>query len=73
MFLKGNGSNMTENNWAKWGEDLKKTVQDSVDSRDFSNLNRSIGNIVDGAIKNIDEGLKSSQMRKHYGTNNMDM
>lgn len=62
---------MTENNWSKWGEDIKKTVQDSIDSRDFSNLNKSIGNIVDSAIKNIDESLKSSQTRKQYGKNTM--
>lgn len=62
---------MTENNWSKWGEDIKKAVQDSIDSQDFSNLNKSIGNIVDSAIKNIDESLKSAQSRTHYGKNTM--
>lgn len=62
---------MTENNWAKWGEDLIKTVQNSIDSRDFSNLSRNIGNIVDSAAKNIDESMKASRTRGPYGRNTM--
>lgn len=56
---------MTQNNWSKWGEDLKKTVQDSIDSRDFSHLNESIGSIVDSAISNLNETLKNSQTKTY--------
>lgn len=68
---------MSENNWSKWGEDIKQTVQNSIDSKDFSNLNENVGRIVDSAIKNVNDSLKSAnetvnknfQQMKRSGSN----
>lgn len=62
---------MADNNWLKWGDDLLKTVQDSIDSHDFSNLNRNISNIVNTAAKNIDESIRRTQEKKTSGRNTM--
>lgn len=61
---------MTENHWSKWGEDIKKTVQNSIDSRDFTDLNESIGKIIDSAMKNIGEGFKSAKKKDIKYTGN---
>lgn len=60
---------MTENNWTKWGEDMRKTVQDSVDSHDFSNLSRKISSIVESVEKHVEEGVHSA--KKSFGPNTM--
>ncbi len=51
---------MTDNNWVKWGEDVKRTVQSSIDSRDFSRLNEDIGRIINSAIENVNDNLKTA-------------
>lgn len=51
--------NNANNNWVKWGEDIRDTVQSSIDARDFSNLNQSVGRIIEGAVKNINDSLKN--------------
>lgn len=56
---------MANENWSKWGEDIKKTVQSSVESHDFSNLNESVGRIVDSAIQNVNDTLKTTQWDNH--------
>lgn len=44
---------MNSNNWIKWGDDIRRTVDRSVRSGDFSRLNRDIGRIIEGAIQNV--------------------
>lgn len=44
---------MENNNWVKWGDEIKDAVQSSIDSKDFSNLNEVVGKIVDGAVDGI--------------------
>lgn len=64
-FWKDN--NMDDNNWSKWGEDIRRTVQSSIDSRDFSDLNENIGRIVDSAIKNVNDSLKTANRAVNDG------
>ena len=58
---------MDDNNWSKWGEDIRRTVQSSIDSRDFSDLNENIGRIVDSAIKNVNDSLKTANRAVNDG------
>lgn len=61
---------MSENNWSKWGEDIKQTVQHSIDSQNFSNLNENVGRIVDSAIKNVNDSLKTANKAVNDGLKN---
>lgn len=58
---------MEENNWSKWGEDIRKTVQSSIDSRDFSELNENVGRIVNSAIQNVNESLRTANRAVNDG------
>ena len=40
---------MKNQDWERFGEDIKRSVQDAVDSGDFSRLNQTITNTVNGA------------------------
>jgi 5-bromo-4-chloroindolyl phosphate hydrolysis protein len=51
---------MSNFNWDKFGDDIKKTVQDAVDSKDFEELNRTIANTVNEAMGTISDGLKTA-------------
>lgn len=45
--------------WERFGEDIRRTVQDAVDSQDFNRLNQTISNTINGAMDGLEKGLHS--------------
>lgn len=41
---------MENRDWEKFGEEIRRNVQDAIDSRDYSMLNRTISDTVNGAV-----------------------
>jgi ribosomal 30S subunit maturation factor RimM len=51
---------MSNFNWEKFGDDIKRTVQDAVDSNDFAELNKTIAETVNEAMGTISDGIKTA-------------
>lgn len=61
---------MPSQDWEKFGEDIRKTVQDAIDAQDFNKLNQTISNTVNDAIDSVRDGLfnaGSNIGRNFYG------
>lgn len=41
---------MENRDWERFGEEIRRNVQDAIDSRDYSMLNRTISDTVNGAV-----------------------
>lgn len=50
---------MINNEWERFGEDIRRTIQDAVDSRDFSRLNQTVSDTIGQAMDNVSRGLKN--------------
>ena len=64
---------MKNQDWERFGEDIKRSVQDAVDSGDFSRLNQTITNTVNGAadafadtMRNVGDRVNQNR-RPRYG------
>ena len=51
---------MSSFDWEKFGDDIKKTVQDAVDSKDFVELNQTIAKTVNDAMGTVADGIKTA-------------
>ena len=45
--------------WEQFGEDIRRTVQDAVDSRDFRRLNQTITDTVNSAFHEFTDGMRN--------------
>lgn len=50
---------MINNDWERFGDEIRRTVQDAVDNRDFSRLNQTVSDTVGQAVDNLTRGLKN--------------
>ena len=59
---------MTNRDWERFGEDIRKTVQDAIDSQDFDKLNQTITNTINNAAdalaRNIGNAGKAQPVQK---------
>ena len=48
--------------WERFGEEIRRTVQDAVDSQDYRKLNQTItdtiNRAVNGAVNGAEQGMK---------------
>ena len=51
---------MTKNDWYEAGDQIKKLVQDAVESQDFSQLSNTITNVVDQTVNGLQSALQES-------------
>ncbi|MGF0032707.1 5-bromo-4-chloroindolyl phosphate hydrolysis family protein [Bariatricus sp. SGI.154] len=51
---------MTSQDWEKFGETIKNTVQDAIDSQDFEKLNQTITNTINDAVDGFAQGMKNA-------------
>lgn len=51
---------MANREWERFGEDIRRTVQDAVDSMDFEQLNQTINNTINQAIDGIGKGFQDA-------------
>ncbi len=54
---------MKNQDWERFGEDIKRSVQDAVDSGDFSRLNQTITNTVNGAADAFSDTMRNMGAR----------
>ena len=55
--------------WDQFGEDIRRTVQDAVDSRDFRRLNQTITDTVNSALHGFTGGMRGSRQGYRYQQN----
>ena len=55
--------------WEQFGEDIRRTVQDAVDSRDFRRLNQTITDTVNSALHGFTGGMRGSRQGYRYQQN----
>ena len=58
---------MTKNDWYEAGDQIKKLVQDAVDSKDFSQLSDTITNVVNETVNGLQSALKENLSQKPQG------
>lgn len=49
---------MYNGDWKKIAEDIRQTVQNAVDSQDFSKMNQTITNTINDAVEGLGKGLR---------------
>lgn len=50
---------MANRDWERFGEEIKRTVQNAVDSQDFERLNQTITNTINRAVDGAAQGMKN--------------
>lgn len=50
---------MINNDWERFGDEIRRTIQNAVDSRDFSSLNQMVSDTIGQAMDNVSRGLKN--------------
>lgn len=51
---------MSEQNWEKYGEEIRRTVQDAVESRNYEKLNQMISDTVSQAANMVAKGVRAA-------------
>ena len=61
--------------WERFGEEIRRTVQDAVDSQDYRKLNQTItdtiNRAVNGAVNGAEQGMRSFGNAFNQATRNM--
>lgn len=47
------------NDWEHFGEEIKQTIQDAIDTKDYSRLNQMVSDTVNHAMTASRQGLKT--------------
>lgn len=58
---------MINNEWERFGEDIRRTIQNAVDSRDFSRLNQTVSDTIGQAMNTISRGLHNGGWYREPG------
>lgn len=69
---------MINKEWERLGDEIRRTVQDAVDSSDFSRLNQSVSDTIGKAMDHVSRGMKNGgwyrqQQRGERGAAGVDM
>ena len=57
------------NDWGDIGEKIRDTVLNAVDSKDFKELNETIGGVINVALKNVKDGMSQAAARNETKRN----
>lgn len=52
---------MINRDWERFGEDIRRTVQNAIDSKDFGKLNQTITNTINDAVDSIADNIRNAQ------------
>lgn len=55
---------MKKNDWYDAGDQIKRLVQDAVDSKDFSELSATIANVVNDTVNSVQSAIKENFSRR---------
>ena len=67
MEAIGEYGKMAENKWDSFGEQIKNTVDQAIREKDFSNLSRSIGDIINDTVDTVRESARSKWSEQAWG------
>jgi len=59
--IGGQKDKMINRDWEKFGDDIRRTVQNAIDSQDFGKLNQTITNTINDAVDNITSSIRNVQ------------
>lgn len=51
---------MSSSNWEKFGEDIRRTVQDAVENKNYDKLNQVITDTLNQAVDAVATGVKNA-------------
>lgn len=51
---------MINRDWEKFGEEIRKTVQDAIDAQDFNKLNQTVTDTINSAVDGIRKNIQSA-------------
>lgn len=63
---------MINRDWEKFGEDIRKTVQDAIDAQDFGKLNQTITDTINNAIDSVSRNIRNAQQNQQWGRDPVD-
>lgn len=52
---------MINNDWERFGDEIRRTIQDAVDNRDFSRLNQTVSDTIGKAMDTVSRGMKATK------------
>ena len=52
---------MINNDWERFGDEIRRTIQDAVDNRDFSRLNQTVSDTIGKAMDTVSRGMKDTK------------
>lgn len=58
---------MNNQDWERFGEDIRRTVQDAVDSRDYRRLNQTITNTINQALNEAARSMRNMGNARNRG------
>ena len=50
---------MINNDWDRFGDEIRRTIQDAVDNQDFSRLNQTVSDTIGKAMDSVSRGMKN--------------
>ena len=62
-------ANNTNNGWNDIGKQIRDTVQNAIDSQDFKQLNETISQVVNVAMKNVKDGVSQAAAKSETQRN----
>ncbi len=63
---------MINRDWEKFGEDIRKTVQDAIDAQDFGKLNQTITDTINNAVDSVSRNIQNVQKNQPWSSNSAD-
>lgn len=51
---------MINRDWERFGEEIRKTVQDAIDAQDFNRLNQTVSDTINSAVEGITKTIKGA-------------
>ena len=58
---------MINNDWERFGEEIRRTIQDAVDNQDFRRLNQTVSDTVGRVMDAVSDGLRNGGWYKGPG------
>ena len=50
---------MINNDWERFGDEIRRTIQNAVDSQDFSRINQTVSDTIGKAMDSVSRGVKT--------------
>ena len=52
-------NSMINNDWERFGDEIRRTIQDAVDNQDFRRLNQTVSDTIGRAMDAVSTGMKN--------------